>query len=90
MGLPTAKCALILAPGAAQPKPIHFLFIPWLQLCHIPLLLAIPLILLSAAACQWALWSDNILSMAVCPPVAVLQPGRKALDVAGGKLNKGL
>lgn len=44
VGLPAAKCALVLALGAARPKPIHFRFISWLQLYHISLLLATPLI----------------------------------------------
>lgn len=73
-----------------QPKPIHFHFSSWLQLYHIPLLPAIALVPLSGASCQWALLLDNILSTAVCPPVAALQPGRKGLDEAGGNLNKGL
>lgn len=90
MGLPAAKCALFLVLGAAQTKSIHFRFGSWLQLHHFPLLLAIPLIPLSGASCQWVLLTDNILSMVVSSLVAALQPGRKGLGIAWGNLNKGL
>lgn len=90
MGLPAAKCAFSLVLGAAQTKSIHFCFGSWLQLYHIPLLLAIPLIPLPGTYCQWVLLADNIFSMVVSSLMAALQPGRKGLGIAWGNLNKGL
>lgn len=90
MGLPAAKCTFFLVLGAAQTKSIHFCFGSWLQLYHIPLLLAVPLIAVSEASCQWVLLADNILSIVVSSLVAALQLGRKSLGIAWGNLNKGL